>query len=76
MLALLPAGFAIVNDFAFADFNVDHVVVGPTGVWAVETKSSNHTDPGETVLSRDPQFSVGIALPGSSQFRLGRSSYQ
>jgi len=39
MLALLPAGFTVVNDLAFSCFNVDHVVVGPTGVWAVETKS-------------------------------------
>lgn len=39
MLALLPAAFTVVNDVAFSRFNVDHVVVGPTGVWAVETKS-------------------------------------
>jgi hypothetical protein len=39
MLALLPVGFTVVNDVAFSRFNVDHVVVGPTGVWAVETKS-------------------------------------
>ena len=39
ILALLPAGFTVVNDVAFSGFNVDHVVVGPTGVWAVETKS-------------------------------------
>lgn len=38
-LALLPASFTVVNDLAFNGFNVDHVVVGPTGVWAVETKS-------------------------------------
>jgi hypothetical protein len=39
MLALLPAGFTVVNDLAFHRFNVDHVVVGETGVWVVETKS-------------------------------------
>lgn len=39
MLALLPAGFTVLNDLAFSGFNVDHVVVGPSGVWAVETKS-------------------------------------
>jgi hypothetical protein len=39
MLALLPASFTVVNDLAFPGFNVDHVVVGATGVWAVETKS-------------------------------------
>jgi hypothetical protein len=39
MLALLPGSFTVLNDFAFSGFNVDHVVVGPTGVWAIETKS-------------------------------------
>lgn len=39
MLALLPAGFTVMNDLPFDGFNVDHVVVGPTGVWAIETKS-------------------------------------
>jgi hypothetical protein len=39
MLALLPASFTVVNDLAFAGFNVDHVVIGPTGVWGIETKS-------------------------------------
>jgi len=38
-LALLPASFTVLNDLAFSGFNVDHVVVGPTGVWAIETKS-------------------------------------
>jgi hypothetical protein len=39
VLALLPASFTVLNDFGFPRFNVDHVVVGPTGVWAIETKS-------------------------------------
>jgi hypothetical protein len=39
MLALLPASFTVVNDLEFKRFNVDHVVVGKTGVWVVETKS-------------------------------------
>ena len=38
-LAFLPASFTVVNDLSFSGFNVDHVVVGPTGVWAIETKS-------------------------------------
>jgi hypothetical protein len=38
-LAFLPASFTVLNDLAFSRFNVDHVVVGPTGVWAIETKS-------------------------------------
>ena len=39
VLALLPASFTVLNDFPLSGFNVDHVVVGPTGVWAIETKS-------------------------------------
>jgi len=43
-LALLPASFTVLNDLTFSGFNVDHVVVGPTGVWAIETKSQTGTD--------------------------------
>lgn len=39
LLALLPAAFTVVNDLPFSGFNVDHVVIGPTGIWAIETKS-------------------------------------
>jgi hypothetical protein len=39
VLALLPASFAVLNDVPLARGNADHVVVGPTGVWIVETKS-------------------------------------
>jgi len=38
-LALLPASFTVINDVEFDGFNVDHVVIGPTGIWAIETKS-------------------------------------
>jgi hypothetical protein len=38
-LALLPASFTVINDVEFEGFNVDHVVIGPTGIWAIETKS-------------------------------------
>jgi uncharacterized membrane protein len=38
-LAALPEGYASFHDLAFPGFNVDHVVVGPAGVFVVETKS-------------------------------------
>jgi Nuclease-related domain len=60
MLALLPAGFAVVNDLAFSRFNVDHVVIGPTGVWAVETKSH----PGLVEEQAD-----GVRLNGRPMYR-------
>jgi len=38
-LAALPEGYASFHDLSFPGFNVDHVVVGPAGVFVVETKS-------------------------------------
>ena len=63
MLALLPSGFVVVNDLQFPGFNVDHVVVGPTGVWVIETKPYFGTfqEAGDEMLldgrpsSRDPR---------------------
>ena len=34
-LARLPPAFTVFNDLKFASVNVDHVVVGPSGVWAM-----------------------------------------
>jgi hypothetical protein len=39
LLAGLPRTFTVFNDIALGGYNVDHVVVGPSGVWAIETKS-------------------------------------
>ena len=39
LLARLPAEFTVFNDIPLNGFNVDHVIVGPSGVWAIETKS-------------------------------------
>jgi hypothetical protein len=36
---LLGSGFRVFHDVPFEDFNIDHVLVGPPGVYAVETKS-------------------------------------
>lgn len=36
---LAAAGFQVCHDVPFGKWNIDHVVVGPTGIWAVETKS-------------------------------------
>lgn len=41
-LAQLPPGFTVFNNLNFPTVNVDHVVVGPSGVWAMETQA----DPG------------------------------
>jgi hypothetical protein len=39
VLESLPESFAVLNDVATPCGNLDHVVVGPTGVFAVETKT-------------------------------------
>jgi hypothetical protein len=36
---LMRAGYRVYHDFPADGFNVDHVVIGPTGVFAVETKA-------------------------------------
>jgi hypothetical protein len=39
-LAQLPPGFTVFSDLAFSNVNVDHVVVGPSGVWTLETQAN------------------------------------
>lgn len=36
---LMKKGFSVFHDFPTDRFNIDHIVVGPTGVFAVETKA-------------------------------------
>ena len=36
---LLASGFRVFHDLPFEGFNVDHVIVGPPGVYAIETKT-------------------------------------
>lgn len=35
----LPEGYCVVNDLSTSTGNLDHVVIGPTGVFVVETKN-------------------------------------
>ena len=41
---LLPLGYQVFHDCPFEGFNVDHVAIGPGGVFAIETKT--RTKPG------------------------------
>jgi hypothetical protein len=36
---LMRDGFYVYHDFFFDKFNIDHIVVGPSGVFAIETKA-------------------------------------
>ncbi len=43
---LMLDGYRVFHDMPFDGFNIDHVVVGPSGVYAVETKTKRkQTDP-------------------------------
>ena len=39
ILSRLPDGYRVINDFPTGFGNLDHIVVGPTGVFVLETKS-------------------------------------
>ena len=39
LLGELPAGFFVVNDFAFKKWNIDHIVISKKGILTVETKN-------------------------------------
>ena len=62
LLSSLPDGYHIFNDFQAGGDHVDHVVVGPTGVFSVETKfwkdavtvEENRILAGGQLPSRDP----------------------
>lgn len=69
---LIAKGYKIYNDMEFENFNIDHVIVGPGGVFIIETKTyrkSNKKSPiinynGEIIkkegklLLNDPVFQV------------------
>lgn len=48
----LPDGYNVLHDIAFQGFNVDHIVIGPTGIFVIETKSHHGkvTAKGDIVL--------------------------
>lgn len=58
---LRASGYAVFHDLVGTDFNVDHVIIGPAGVFTIETKTwnkprqGNHriTFDGETLLAAD-----------------------
>ena len=60
MRDLLPKGFMVYHDlildpnYESKKFNIDHIVVGPTGVFAIETKTrSKQREEGRTAVKRD-----------------------
>lgn len=56
-------------------WNIDHVMVGPTGVFVIETKNWNHLESGHRVTVVDGQIvdSNGRAIPNSYQKAIGQA---
>jgi hypothetical protein len=57
---LVGEGFEVFHDLPFGNFNIDHVLVGPAGVFAVETKT--HRKP----VSKSGGTGYRVEFDGSS----------
>lgn len=55
----LPYGYAVINDLECPMGNIDHIVLGPTGMFMIETKSHK----GIITLSRDERILLHNHLP-------------
>jgi hypothetical protein len=74
---LLRDGYHVYHDFPAGKFNIDHIVVGPKGIFAVETKARSKPDTGRgtedaTVAynGRILQFPTGTDTESTKQTRL------
>ena len=59
---LLGRGFHVFHDLPFDGFNIDHVIVGPPGVYAVETKTRRKPVNGEKGKSTNRIYFDGKTL--------------
>lgn len=48
---LRAKGYRVLHDIVGEDFNIDHVVIGPTGIFTVETKTVRKPAKGESIIS-------------------------
>jgi hypothetical protein len=62
LLRGMPKEYHVFHDLVFEGFNIDHVVIGPTGVFIVETKSHRHkvSAKGEALLLNGRPFEKPI----------------
>jgi hypothetical protein len=61
-------GFQVFHDFPADDFNIDHVVVGRTGVFAVETKARGKPDSGNRKQDAQVEFTgTSLKFPSWSE---------
>lgn len=58
-------GFYVYHDFQAKEFNIDHVLVGPNGVFAVETKARSKPDRGSNTADAKLTFDgAQLIFPG------------
>jgi hypothetical protein len=50
---LRPLGYHILNDLPGDGFNLDHVIIGPTGIYCVETKTRSKPAKGTASIKYD-----------------------
>jgi hypothetical protein len=53
--ALRAAGYQVFHDIQEADYNIDHVIIGPEGVFAIETKTNSKPVRGKADVTYDGQ---------------------
>ncbi len=53
---LMPAGNYVYHDFPAGNFNIDHIVVGPAGVFAIETKTRSKRISGNNARKAKAQY--------------------
>jgi hypothetical protein len=51
--ALLPLGYFVIHDVRGDNFNIDHVVIGPSGVFAIEVKTRSRPEQGRGKIVYD-----------------------
>lgn len=62
---LMRERFWVFHDFPAKDFNIDHVLIGPTGVFAVETKGRTKPMLGDGSAEREVLYDgVTLQFPG------------
>jgi hypothetical protein len=50
---LRAKGYRVLHDIVGGDFNIDHVVISPKGIFTIETKTISKPHRGETVINFD-----------------------
>jgi len=61
---LSPLKYQVFHDIPGQGFNIDHVIIGPTGIFSIETKTRSKPSEGEPHIQYDGQtIKVNGALP-------------